>query len=222
LHAGSVSLFDHVVIDQQSNFKESHWSLTGAVNFYESDVSLTNTVISNNRCEDALNIIRSDYEITSCSFDNIFADGFDSDFSNGIISNSVFRDVGNDAVDLSGGQAFVESVKILSTGDKGISGGEASDVRINNTEISGANLALAAKDLSMVEIDGLKITNCNYGLVSYCKKGEYGPATLRGKDISISDTPEEYLFEMGSIISIDGLSITKYKKNVASLFYAGM
>lgn len=221
LEAGSKSRLEHVVIDQQVNFHESNWSLTGSVNFYQSDIIIRNSIISNNRSEDALNIIRSDFEITHCTFDNIFADAFDSDFSNGNIRNVDFRDVGNDAIDISGGHVMVEFVTIMNAGDKGVSGGEASTIEIRNSEISNTNLAVASKDLSYIQIDGLKINNSNYGIVTYCKKGEYGPAILTGKNISINITNRKYLFETGSTIYLEGIESIEYKENLAELFYPG-
>ena len=59
--------------------------------------------------------------------DNVFiaetqSDAFDGDFVEGVIRNSVFMDLGNDGIDISGSNIRVENVKIIRAGDKGLSG----------------------------------------------------------------------------------------------------
>ena len=71
-------------------------NITGAVNFYNSDVVILNSKFVNSFAEDALNIFRSEFLIDKTLFDNAFSDGLDSDFSRGTISNSIFTNLGND------------------------------------------------------------------------------------------------------------------------------
>jgi len=84
------------------------WTLTGAVNFYESDVEITNTTFYRNQCEDALNIIRSDFILKNSIFDYIYSDAFDSDFSTGKVIDTKFTNTGNDAIDFSGSQILIQ------------------------------------------------------------------------------------------------------------------
>ncbi len=48
--------------------KSGIWGLTGSVTFYESDVNISNCSFNDNVCEDALNIVRSDFVISTVCF----------------------------------------------------------------------------------------------------------------------------------------------------------
>ena len=85
--------------------------MTGAVTFYEADVSINNCKFLNNRGgDDYLNIIRSEFDINNTLFQDVIADAFDSDFSKGKISNSLFINCGNDAIDASGSFIDIKNV----------------------------------------------------------------------------------------------------------------
>ena len=101
---------EHVVFKNLNTLDYKGWTLTGAVNFYESDVNITNTLFYRNQCEDALNIIRSEFILDNSSFEYIYGDAFDSDFSNGSLLNTEFKNIGNDAIDFSGSTIHIENV----------------------------------------------------------------------------------------------------------------
>lgn len=160
-----------------SNFntlEENEWQLTGAVTFYESEVTFKAVTVSHNLCEDALNLVRSNFEITELNINHTFADGFDGDFCKGTISNSYFFKTGNDGLDFSGSQINVENVTLNEIGDKGISAGEEATLTISDVKISNAQIGIASKDLSMVTVKNTSITNCAQGFAAYRKKPEFG------------------------------------------------
>ena len=77
-----------------------------------------------NRCEDALNILRSHFTMSDCVFTDIHADAFDGDFVKGEVKSCIFTNIGNDGIDVSGSNIRIENVAIDQAGDKGISAGE--------------------------------------------------------------------------------------------------
>lgn len=174
LEAPQSSILKHVIFEGQRNLGRAGWSLTGAVNFYKSDVDIYRCVFRNNYCEDALNIIRSNFVIDQSHFNHVAYDAFDSDFSSGKVSNSFFTQIGNDGLDFSGSIVTIRDCQIENPGDKGVSVGEESDVSIFNTSIQGAVLALASKDLSLLYAKEVSLKNCDQGFVAYKKKPEYG------------------------------------------------
>jgi hypothetical protein len=213
------SVLENTVFDQLNTLDYNGWALTGAVNFYESDVDLINVKFMNNRCEDALNIIRSEFTITGCSFDNIFQDAFDSDFSEGIVLNSFFRDIANDAVDFSGSKITIEDCEIINTGDKGISCGEKSVLTINNVKINNSNVAVASKDLSRLTIANSLITNSKYSFIALMKKPEYGEAEIYSMNNTLINIFSGYMIEKGSTLFIDDTPVTGTHKKLAKFFY---
>jgi len=150
------------------------WNLTGAVTFYESDVIIKNTKIVDNHCEDALNIIRSDFKIETLELINPAFDGFDADFCTGRIDNSIIRKPGNDGIDFSGSNVYINGCEIIEAGDKGISVGEESRITVDNTTVDGAAIGTASKDLSYLMIKKIVLKNCTQGFAAYQKKPEYG------------------------------------------------
>ena len=135
------------------------------------------------------------------------------------MSNTLFTNIGNDAIDFSGSQIGIKNTRIEDVEDKGISGGEDSFLRVENTMITNANIGMASKDLSVVEVINSEIKDCNYGLVLLQKKPEYGPATLILKNTKIIRPKTEMLIEVGSKVEIDGKVIEGDLKKLAEQFY---
>jgi len=213
------SNISYTTFDGLTTLSYNGWNLTGAVTFYESDVSIENTEFLNNNCEDALNVIRSEFELNNSLIANTLSDGFDADFSKGKVMNSGFKNIGNDGIDYSGSYISIENVKINGAGDKGISGGESSDLQLKNIEISNANIGVASKDKSNVSIENIKLNNCNCGFAAYQKKMEYGPGKMTIISCEMKNVKETYIIGLESEINLDG-DYTKgdVKLNIDSLY----
>ena len=218
LQATNGSALDHVVFQGLSNLSSEGWVLTGGVNFYESPVTIANCKFLDSRSEDALNIIRSDFSMDSCLISNTFADGFDADFSTGTVSNSRFQFVRNDGLDFSGSTVSVYDCHFQNISDKAISCGEKSTIEISDVVITEGQIGIAAKDLSHVLVHNISIELCEYGLVAYTKKVEYGGATIEVSGQATINAKVESDIELGSTLIKDGKvikgenysSITKY------------
>ena len=190
----------HTLFTNLGALDHGPWQLTGAVTIYESTVKLTHVTISNNSCEDALNLIRSTFEINKLNINNTFADGFDGDFCEGTIENSYFFKTGNDGLDFSGSTVTAENVKMDDIGDKGISAGEQATLNINNCHINGAAIGLASKDLSQVNVKYIKLENCAQGFAAYRKKPEFGGARINVKKYDASNVKKITLIDSESKI----------------------
>lgn len=213
------SILENVMIDQLNTLDYKGWTLTGSVNFYESDVDLINVTFKDNRCEDALNIIRSDFLMTGCLFDNIFADAFDSDYSNGTLTSCKFRDIANDALDFSGSKTIITGCEILHAGDKAISCGERSEITVDTVRINKANVAFASKDLSRLTISNSLISNSNYSYVAFKKKPEFGGAEIHVINTAVKSINSGQLIEQGSVIYLDDKPVRGSSEDVAEKFY---
>ena len=219
LQAEKRSKLEHVVFENLNTLDYQGWTHTGAVTFYESDVDINHVKFYRNQCEDALNIIRSDFNLEHSIFSFIYSDAFDSDFSTGNVTGVDFENIGNDAIDFSGSMINITNVTITDAGDKGISGGEDSKLIVENVTIKRANIGIASKDLSFVQVSNSHIIDCNYGLVLLRKKPEYGPATLSLKHTELTNSKTEMLIEKGSKVIADGNIIEGTETNVSELFY---
>ena len=202
LEAKEKSILRFVKFDNLNTLQRKDWSLTGAVNFYESDVDFLNCAFTNNHCEDALNTIRSLFTVHDCKISNTFADGFDADFCEGVIDNLSIEDTGNDAVDFSGSVITIKRMDIHRAGDKGISVGEEAHVNVVSTYINGATIGVAAKDLSLLKINLVNMVNCETGFAGYQKKPEFGPAKIEVKRYGAEKVAQLYLLDKGSTLQL--------------------
>ena len=145
---------------------------------------MTNVTISENYCEDALNLVRSDFSIKALNINNTFADGFDGYFCKGKLFDSYLFDTGNDGLDYSGSWIEISNVKMERIGDKGISAGEQATLDIKDVQITGAQIGIASKDLSKVKVVNTSLKDCKQGFAAYRKKPEFGGGTINVKSFT--------------------------------------
>lgn len=219
LQANKKSILNYVEFDNFNTLEYKGWALSGSINFYESDVEITNVSFKNNLCEDALNVVRSNFLVSNCKFNNIFSDAFDSDFSKGILSNTKFNKIGNDAIDFSGSNVNIFNCYMNDIGDKGVSGGEASKLNAENCFVSNATIGFASKDKSKVELINCNVQNCKYGLVALQKKPEYDFAEIVAKNFTWDNIIELYAIEKKSKLTLNKKIIKGNIKQLAKRFY---
>ncbi len=163
-----------VLTDQRFN----RFGLTGCLNFHRSKFRNTKIKVFGGKCEDSLNIINSTGSIDSILVTDAISDGLDIDFSVINISKVFIDNAGNDCLDVSGGNYQVGLIGLTNCGDKGISVGEVSTLSAKDMYLHSAQIGVASKDLSKVEI-----LDANFKEVGVCvevmqKKQEFGGATL--------------------------------------------
>ncbi len=186
-----------------SERQDSH-GITGCVTFYKSDVLIEDSVFDGLQCEDALNIISSEFNIDHVEFVEAGADAFDSDFSTGTVTNSIFRNVVNDGLDLSGSNVNVESTRFLDIGDKAISVGENSTLVASDLVIDGSEAGAVSKDKSVANIRNSSFRDVNNALMAYEKKGEWGPAEIHCDNCLFDNVASIAVVQHGSHTTIDG------------------
>ena len=213
------SFLENAIFKNLSAASKGGWQLTGAVTFYESPVSISQCRFLENRSEDGLNIIRSKFKVQNSLFKDNLSDGLDSDFSDGYVSGTSFLNCGNDAIDCSGSDVDVCDCYINGMGDKGLSGGENSQLTVNHIEIKNSRIAVASKDRSIVNIKGVNMCGCNVAFAVYQKKSEYGPSTMMASSIKLVDVVTPYLVEEGSILLVDNQKIDAFNKDVYRRLY---
>ncbi len=204
LQSVETSTVSYVNFSGLANFSAEGWQQTGAVNFNESEVVISNSSFKNSQCEDALNIVRSAFKVDQCCFNRTRADAFDADFSNGVISSCIFENVGNDALDFSGSAASVIGCKMKEIGDKAISAGERSAIAIQTVDIMSASVGISSKDCSTVSGEEISIAASNYGFAAYTKKTEYGGASITVNQVEMNQVEHPFDIELLSTLRIDG------------------
>ena len=223
LNSEKPSRWSHVQINNTSGINKNGWALSGGVNFYESDIKMDHVNFIGNRSEDALNIVRSKFDLKSVTIKNTTSDGFDSDFSSGTIENSRFVNIGSqsggDGIDVSGSKVTVTNSYFENISDKGISVGENSNLKATNIDIKNADIGIASKDGSLLAISDSKFSEIRKaGLMSYIKKPEYGSSEIMAKNITIESIGDKFISQNGSKITIDGVETSSVDLNVKNLY----
>ena len=213
------SSLEYCIFSNLSQPKVGAWELSGAVNFHESDVTIKNSRFEKNRCEDGLNIIRSNFSIASSSFKDTYSDAFDGDFVKGEIKNSEFINSGNDGIDVSGSDLVLSGITVIDPSDKAISAGESSKITGNQIKIFGGEIGVVSKDLSKIKITDLEIKNTRLGLSSFQKKSEYGVGVIQVFDLSLVNNEQDYLIEKGSLLTIDDFPVKTVSNKVIDQMY---
>jgi hypothetical protein len=219
LQARGKSVLNHVVFDRLKSLNYNGWNLTGAVTFYETEISMTDVQFINNCSEDALNIVRSDFSLTNCLFDNISSDAFDMDFSDGTVEFSSFEDIKNDALDFSGSTCTVRNCFVKNAKDKGLSVGEGSVIMADSVRIENVNIGFASKDNSKLEVRNSQVTASRYGLMACKKKPEFAGAEIKADRLILRDISVPFLIERGSELFLDDEFIKGTEEGVAEMFY---
>lgn len=221
LGAHRPSLLEHVTIRDMSCPSRSGWTLTAGLTFHESPVVIDACRFLNGRSEDALNLVRTNFELRNCRFEGSASDAFDADFCEGKIFDTRFTACGNDAIDVSGSKVSLRRIVVDGAGDKGLSAGEDSRVDARFLEIRKVKIGLASKDRSVLEAQDLIIMGGEVGLAVYEKKSEFGPAEMRVNRLSMSDVRRPQLIERNSILLLDDETIEGRQEAVLSLLTGG-
>jgi hypothetical protein len=209
LRAGPGSEFRHVDVENTRGISRDAWQLTGGVSFYRSDVKFEDVSISRHDGEDALNIVRANFDIARLRVFDTLSDGFDADFTTGEIRDSEFvqigRNSGGDAIDFSGSEVVIDGVRFQGITDKAVSVGEASRAKVSNLTMIDVGTAAASKDGSHLVIDGMIIDSVVVaGLMAYTKKPEYGPASIKAQNVDFKPSGPVGRVQTGSEIELDG------------------
>lgn len=214
------SEFEYVHFKHLSHINDFGWNLRGAITFYESPVFIDNCIFEKNlKGDDYLNIVRTKFRIENSKFLNTFADAFDSDFSKGIINNTNFENIGNDAIDVSGTKLEMTNISIIYAGDKGISGGEDSKLNCEDIKLFGCEIGVASKDKTTISINNIIMDSTKLAYCAFQKKPEYGPGIILASKSSFKDVFTEHLIEIGSSLNLNGENITQKSDKVKQYLY---
>lgn len=216
----SVSNVKHLIVENMGTIQRSDWTLTGAVTFYESDVNIDQLEIKGNRSEDALNLIRCTFDVKQLNIHHTFSDGLDVDFGTGTIASSTFSETGNDAIDVSGSLVEIVDCSIKNAGDKGISGGEQSTVNVKSTQVDFSEIGVVSKDLSVVSMESVTVSNTLIAFAAFQKKPEYGVGTMTGNQLKTDKCDQLYLLDLDAILNFNGKEYKGTEKLEIESLYA--
>jgi inorganic pyrophosphatase len=155
------------------NFPIDSKNLTGCLSFINLDLKNINIKAKNSSCEDTVNFINVSGNINSIEIENSFSDALDVDFSNLDFKNIKIINALNDCVDFSAGRYNLGNLNLSKCGDKGLSIGEKSSVFLKRLLVNNANLGVATKDGSYLDLKFANMSNLKICVSAYNKKQEF-------------------------------------------------
>lgn len=217
------NILNFVTFENFNNFSTKNRKTLGAISIYNSKIILDNCIFKNNKSEDSLNIISSDFKIFNSVFKNSSSDSLDLDFSDGIINNVSFIKSKNDAIDISGGEVKMKNIYITEAGDKAISSGEKNILAGSDIILTNNAIGIASKDLSNISLTRVLFKNNKLAISAYQKKKAYGPSKIYLYEYELDKNEKDFLIEEKSQLFIDDneAKLQKYK-NVELLMYGNL
>ena len=210
------SFFDHVNVSDYSYFDNDKIQLTGGINLINGHFILKNSQFKNSFAEDAINLVKSIFEIKNLTIFNVNSDAIDIDFGEGQIINSRFQKISGDAIDLSGSNILIKDITVSKVADKAISVGEESILNIDNLNISDSRIGIASKDSSKVEGKKIKISNCGlYDFAVYQKKSYFSGAYLK---VQAETSCKETIVQKGSELFLNNKKLSDKMFDVKKLY----
>lgn len=212
----------HVVVRNTSGIERGGWVLTGGVTLHKASVRIERCLFESNQSEDALNLVRSDFELIDTHFVNTPSDAFDGDFVTGRVLGGSYEKIGGDGIDVSGSDIVVEGSRLRRVHDKALSIGEGSQAKISGVFVDDAGTALASKDASRTEISDSEFQHIRYiAVMAYVKKPEYGPSRITADAITLRDVGRDALAQLGSAVTLNGVGVEPEAADIDELYKQG-
>jgi hypothetical protein len=222
LGAGGRSEWHDVTVRKTQAAARGGWIQTGAVTFYRSPVTLVDCQFEGTEAEDALNVFGADVKLDTVTFSGSHSDSFDGDFVTGTLEHCTFQDGQADGIDVSGSKITVRDCRFVRLGDKGISIGERSTVRIEGGSAEDVSVGIASKDASQGEVSGMRIQARNYALATFVKKPEFGPARLVARDVTLAGGIRATIAMTGCTLEVDGTPVATEDIDVEKSYEEGI
>ncbi len=176
------------------NYPINHRGLTGCLSFINVNFNNINLKANNSSCEDTINFVNASGYVNNISIQNSFSDAFDADFSNLKIKNLEISSAINDCTDFSAGNYELINLKLSKCGDKAVSIGEKSNVKIKDINITEADIGIATKDSSILSLKNAQLNDLRTCISAYNKKQEFN----------------------GGLVLIDNINCNKFSKKFES------
>jgi hypothetical protein len=222
LHSAESHDWKHVIVRNTSGIARGGWILTGGVTLHNATVRIEDCLFESNQSEDALNLVRSEFELINTRITNTPSDAFDGDFVSGRISGGFYEDIGGDGIDVSGSNITIENTRLRRVHDKALSIGEGSQARISGVHVEDAGTAVASKDASRTEVSDSEFERIRYiAIMAYVKKPEYGPSEVSAEKITLRQVGKEALAQRGSRVVLNGLEVEPEDADIDLLYKQG-
>lgn len=204
---GAQARVSHLQIVGPGGKREPERSGAGALVLYQTDLVVRDCEISGSTAPAALRVVRGTVDIAGLTVRGAAGDGLVLEFSRGSLRASHFAGIGGDAVDLAGTVLEVGSLQVSDAGDKALSAGERSRLKVVDLRVQGAQIGVAIKDSSDARIERADITATQAGIAAFTKKRRFGPAQVSARGVKVHGARVPFLVQGDSVLEVDGAPV---------------
>ncbi|MEZ5967141.1 MAG: hypothetical protein R3F56_25120 [Planctomycetota bacterium] len=214
-----VSVFRHAVVRSTTGVAAGAVVTSGGVVFQGGKVVCEDVVLRGTSAEDALNVVRAELEIRRLGIEGTRSDALDGDFVRGTVADSWFRDIGGDAVDVSGADLHVASCRMDEVRDKALSVGEGSRVAAIGLHGGSMGVGAACKDGSELTLEDSRFERpLHAGVMCYVKKPEFGAARAVLRGVTVSNAVPTARVQLGCRLLLDGKEVPGEAMDVDAMY----
>jgi len=214
--ADSKTIFKYVVFRDLKSPSQGDWRVPGALTFYESNLILSHCQFEGCKGENTVSVIRSEYTIDKCYFNNSQGNAFNVIYGKGKITNSSFTNCDSSGLVFKGSVLDADNIVLKNIKNCAISVGESCTSNLRNIEIENCKIAIENTDLSVMTIENIKLDNCEIGIAVFQKHNESGPAKVVVTHHEFKNTKTDYLLERGSTLTINNSYVKPNRNKVNS------
>jgi len=176
---------EHTTFDGGMGGENSRVTFTAPFSLHAGTITLRSSHFLNSRAIDGVNFKYAEVDIRGMTIRGAADDAFDCDFCTGRVVGSVILDVGGDGLDFSGSDLLVQDSEVARCGDKGVSIGERSRLKLERIRVSDCYTGIAVKDQSDAEISDAYLARLEVGISLYVKKPTFGPSHARVERVEL-------------------------------------
>jgi len=205
VRAPGTSELAHVTVSGGSDARLAGVEFNGELAFNASDVVIRDCDVRDAHGDDAMSVRRASFHVARTRFIDSVSDGFDAEWSNGSIEQSLFANNGDDGLDLATSDVRVHRGWFRRMGDKAISAGERSRVTISDSRLVDSQIAIAAKEDSLVQVEGSEFRRNEIGISLYRDNRVFGSGHGTVSGGLFAENLRDFAVETGSGLTLNGV-----------------
>jgi hypothetical protein len=195
------SVFMHVLFKSIPEVMDKQWERKGYITCYESTVEFNACRFYDSKARSALEIVRSDFTLKECLFQNMKKDALNIDYSKGTISKCVVENC-EKALSTTLSRLNIRTMYVNGASAAAFYLKDGSQLTGWDIKIKRAVEAIHAEGFANVDLTGVSLTDVEKGFLAH-EKSEAAPV-INLSELNLNNVKQPYIPEKKAIISVDG------------------
>jgi hypothetical protein len=195
------SVFKYVLFKNIPEVQDRQWERKGYITCYESTVEFDFCRFYDCKAKNAVNIIRSDFSMNECLFQNMKTDALNIDLSKGTISNCVFENC-EKAIQATISEMKLQSIYVNGATVSALCFKEGSQATGRNIQIKRSATGLFAEGFADVNLSTVTLTSVDNGLIANTKAE--GAPVVNLSELRLEQVKKPYAIEDKANVVVEG------------------